>query len=57
MSVDSSCGVTDVGVDGMDGADGLLNLPASFFIIKSPFLSAAFLPSLSPAWDRIAVLF
>ena len=51
MSVDSSCGLTDVGVDGMDGVDGLLNLSASFFIIKSLLFSAAFLPSLSPAWE------
>ena len=50
MSVDSSLGLTDVGVH-VDGVDGLLNLPASFFIIKSPLFSAAFSLSLLPAWE------
>ena len=50
MSIVSSRGLID-GVDGLDSVDGLLNLPASFFIIKSPFFSAAFLPSLSPACE------
>ena len=35
--VDSCCGL-------IDGLDGLLNLPASVFTIKSPLFSAAFLP-------------
>ena len=50
MSIDSSGGLID-GVDGLDRVDGLLNLPASFFIIKSPPFSAAFLPSLLPACE------
>lgn len=48
-SVDSCCGLID-GV-GLVPIDGLLNLPASFFLIKSPLFSAAFLPSLSPVWE------
>lgn len=50
MSIVFSRGLID-GVDGLDSVDGLLNLSASFFIIKSPFFSAAFLPSLSPACE------
>ena len=42
MSVDSSCGLIDC-VDGLDGVNGLLNLFASFFIIKSPLFSVTFL--------------
>ena len=50
MSVDSSCCLIEW--VGLVPIDGLLNLPASFFIIKSPIFSAVvFLPNSSPACE------